>query len=331
MFPASGIKFLRVLASSVVIMVWLWGCSDLGRPIRLEPHGEVSSTRLDFGSVAVADSASRSIVVHNSGTAELPCNVSISCDGFRLVSGGGAFVIPPGGSRDLVIRFAPGLDTDYTCRLDLGPACPAVVLAGRGALQAPGAACEVVPRAIDFGALLVGQTAVHRFTIHSVGTVPLAVNVIASCSDLLPIAGGGTATIPPGDSIEVQVLIDPRVGGSFECEIATGPGCPSVRVTGVVASVSFGRDVQKVFSTYCTGCHGGSGGLYLNPGASYSNLVGVISAHYSAPRVKPGEPENSVLYDKVAGLGRYGASMRYAGPDDIEKIRVWIREGALNN
>jgi hypothetical protein len=153
----------------------------------------------------------------------------------------------------------------------------------------------------------------------------LTVNVIASSSDLLPISGGGAATILPGDSIEVQILIDPRVGGRFECDIATGPGIPSVRVTGVVASVSFGRDVQRVFSTYCTGCHGGSGDLYLNPGVSYSNLVGVISTRYSAPRVKPGEPENSVLYDKAAG------SMQFAAAEDIEKIRVWILEGALNN
>jgi hypothetical protein len=280
--------------------------------------------------VAVADSATRSVVVRNTGTVDLICSPVLTCDGFHLVSSG-VLAIPPDGSRELVIRFVPDFVRGYSCRLDLGPACPAVILAGSGSLQAPGARCEVAPSSLDFGNLLVGETTVLSFTIRSIGTAPLAVNVIAGCSDVLPITGGGPATIPPGDSVEVQILIAPLTGGGFACEIGTGPGCPNVLVSGAAATVSFSRDVQHVFNTYCTGCHGGNGDLYLSPDVSYSNLVGVISAHYSAPRVKPYEPENSVLYDKVAGLGRFGGSMRFPRPEEIEKIRVWIHEGALDN
>lgn len=329
---------LRLLPSGVLFALTLAGCSDLGRPVRLLPHAEVSSASLDFGSVALSDSVSLTVTVRNSGSADLTGNASVSCAGFRLASGGGPFVIPPGGSRQIVVRFAPGAQGSYSCQLDLGPDCPRVSLAGSGALQAPGALCQIVPGSLDFGNLLAGQTAVRQFTIRSVGTASLTANVVSSCSELVPIAGGGPATIPPGDSVVVQVMFSPQAGGTVACQIATGPGCPSVGVTGFVATVSFANDIQPIFDTNCTSCHVGTvgnGGLDLTPGSSYGHLVGVPSpGRGGLLLVKPRDPTNSVLYGKITGT-RFGTRMPFGGAPlglgDIDNIRTWILEGALNN
>jgi hypothetical protein len=50
--------------------------------------------------------------------------------------------------------------------------------------------------------------------------------------------------------------------------------------------------------------------------------------------VVPGDANASVLYKKIDGSGAYGSNMPLGGslsPAQIEIIRRWIDEGALNN
>jgi hypothetical protein len=100
------------------------------------------------------------------------------------------------------------------------------------------------------------------------------------------------------------------------------------------ALVTYSGTIQPIFNTRCTDHHGpgGSGGLNLREGSSYDNLVGKNSTTYSAPRVAVGDPDASVLYNKVAGTGVFGQQMP-AGETplssaQIEAIRTWIAEGA---
>jgi len=100
-------------------------------------------------------------------------------------------------------------------------------------------------------------------------------------------------------------------------------------------TVSFVDDIQPVFTQYCVGCHGRSGGLSLRATAAHTNLVNMETAIYQPRlRVVPGNPDASVLYLKMLGDASTGDSMPPSGPLDsatLELIRVWIAEGALNN
>lgn len=101
--------------------------------------------------------------------------------------------------------------------------------------------------------------------------------------------------------------------------------------------VSFAADVQPLFDANCVGCHGagGNGGLDLRAGQSRVNLVGVTSPTYGAARVVAGDPDASVLYDKLTGGGTYGQPMPPSGtslsPVALEAIRSWIADGAPDN
>jgi hypothetical protein len=79
-------------------------------------------------------------------------------------------------------------------------------------------------------------------------------------------------------------------------------------------------------------------GLSLAPGVAYSNLVGVASIT-DPPRLRvvPGDPEESVLWRKVAartaGLdGVPGLGMPIGDPpldvNELEALRLWIAAGA---
>ncbi len=319
----------------LVLALGLAGCSDLGTKVRLEARGEVSSTALDFGTLTLTEFATRSVTVRNTGNAPLAGDATTTCPEFQLTMGAGPFTLDPGGSRDIVVRFQPAAVTGYACQLDLGPSLPAVALAGSGAAQPPGAAWTVVPASLDFDAVAVGQSAFRNFRISSTGTAPLTVNVVAGCSDYLPVAGGGPAVIAPGDFITVSVLFNPLAGGTYPCVIAVGPGILGVSVTGFATTISFARDIQPIFDLSCTGCHGGTSGLFLEPGSSYGNLVNVTSFGYApAKRVAPFDPNNSVLYRKLAGTG-FGQRMPQGQPPlppaQVDKVKNWILEGARNN
>jgi len=109
--------------------------------------------------------------------------------------------------------------------------------------------------------------------------------------------------------------------------------------SGGVLSADFDSIQRNVFTPICTTCHAGSNapqGLHLDAANSYSQLVGVPSAELSALlRVKPGDPANSYLVQKLEGHAAVGAQMPFGGPPlpaaTIAVIRQWISDGALRS
>jgi len=99
---------------------------------------------------------------------------------------------------------------------------------------------------------------------------------------------------------------------------------------------TYDSEIQPIFNNNCTSCHGTSGNLDLSQGNSYTNLVNVASSGYSGfQRVKPGDPMNSVLHQKIVGNTSYGDRMPQGGSAlaqaDEEKIKNWIQNGAVKD
>ena len=86
-------------------------------------------------------------------------------------------------------------------------------------------------------------------------------------------------------------------------------------ITVIVAqTVDYDTQIQPLWDGNCTSCHtyGHSSGLDLTSGQSYNNLVDVSSSgngYGGASRVASGDPDNSVLYDKITNGGTYGGQM----------------------
>jgi hypothetical protein len=103
------------------------------------------------------------------------------------------------------------------------------------------------------------------------------------------------------------------------------------RVLGaVVITRSFSLDVLPILNDYgCTGCHGGSGGLFV--GTPGQLLQG--GAH--GPAVIPGDADGSLLIQKLAVTTPFGDRMPAGGPYLPEPvtqiIKDWINEGAHEN
>jgi hypothetical protein len=97
---------------------------------------------------------------------------------------------------------------------------------------------------------------------------------------------------------------------------------------------------ENIFTPICSVCHAGASapqGLRLDAANSYNLLVGVPSTEVpSILRVKPGDPDNSYIIQKLEGHAAVGAQMPFGCPTSqpclststIAFIREWITNGA---
>lgn len=107
------------------------------------------------------------------------------------------------------------------------------------------------------------------------------------------------------------------------------------------AKVSLKQDLVPIFRDNCTMCHRSDSpmaGLALTPEDAYDNLVRIQASGADMPRVAPGNPERSYLYNKVSGknaaVNGAGIAMPPGPPlssAEIDLIRRWIKQGARNN
>jgi hypothetical protein len=106
--------------------------------------------------------------------------------------------------------------------------------------------------------------------------------------------------------------------------------------TNLPLSADFASIQANIFTPICTKCHIGGGapeGLRLDAANSYNLLVGVPSTEVpSLFRVKPGDPDNSYVIQKLENHAAVGAQMPFGGPylstTTIGFIRQWISNGA---
>jgi len=137
--------------------------------------------------------------------------------------------------------------------------------------------------------------------------------------------------------------VAPRIWLVLVCVISLGllSSCKDSGVDGVVppgggqpgggTNVSYALQIVPIFDEYgCSGCHGGSGGLYVKP---YAQLMAGGNA---GKVVIPGNADGSLLIEKLTmATPPIGSRMPLMGiplPDStVQVIRDWINQGALNN
>ncbi len=102
----------------------------------------------------------------------------------------------------------------------------------------------------------------------------------------------------------------------------------------------------QVFTPICSGCHTGVGTTLpgvqnLTAGHTFASIVGVASIEKpTLLRIKPNDPTNSYLIQKIEGAaGITGSRMPFGCPTTqpcldqatIDQVKAWVSPGALNN
>ena len=93
-------------------------------------------------------------------------------------------------------------------------------------------------------------------------------------------------------------------------------------------TTSYTADIQPIFDGRCVGCHVGAiqGGLRLD------NYFLMMLGGNSGQVVIPFEPDSSILVQRIEGiLPRMPLVGDPLTPEQIDLIRQWIAEGAVEN
>ncbi|HWJ34293.1 MAG TPA: TIGR03118 family protein [Steroidobacteraceae bacterium] len=133
--------------------------------------------------------------------------------------------------------------------------------------------------------------------------------------------------------------VDGNVGSSMATSV-------SVANT-VQAPVTLAQLQTQIFTPICSGCHTGSGSTLpgvqnLTAGNTFSNIVNVPSVEQpNLLRIKPSDPTNSYLIQKIEGAaGITGSRMPFGcgaasnpclDQATIDLVKTWVSQGALNN
>jgi len=99
------------------------------------------------------------------------------------------------------------------------------------------------------------------------------------------------------------------------------------------AQIDYAEHIQPIFSSNCVACHGGTSGVNLS---SYQTTMNSVGHQYNMNVVIPEEPNQSPIVDKISSDNpEHGVRMPEGGPylsdDEIDAIRQWIEEGALES
>jgi len=99
---------------------------------------------------------------------------------------------------------------------------------------------------------------------------------------------------------------------------------PSIKLN---ENVSFKNDLQPIFERRCAKCHGGE---FPSEGLNLESYEGLILGSQNGQVIMAGDSNNSLLFEKIENgeMPKRGSDLT---AEQIEIIRQWIDEGALNN
>lgn len=201
------------------------------------PDVEITRRTVDFGEVRLGATADRTIRVNNTGNAPLAVtDVTVGGgDAGQFAALTDSVVVPPRGSREVEIRFAPKTTaadvalahqrTQRTATLTIESNDTDVVeqsidldLRGRGVTPA----LAVSQKALTYGTVLVGSTTRRTVTLRNglSGTVPIAItgtSISGPDASAYSIRAGTDPTdtvLDPGQSTPVTVSFNPQSTGA---------------------------------------------------------------------------------------------------------------------
>ncbi|MEO8701343.1 MAG: choice-of-anchor D domain-containing protein, partial [Kofleriaceae bacterium] len=199
-----------------------------------------SVSPVDFGTVAIGDSAALAVELENHGDAPLAIStVAITGTGAGDYSLSGASfpaVVPAGGAVALTVTFAPHDHGARAAQLAVTSDASALAVALVGSGSGPRIA--LAPPALAFGATNVGVIAAPKtVAVTNTGETDLVVSAIvlggANAADFA-VATALPVTLAPGDATDVELTFTPSAIGARSATataITTDPLAPTAAIT----------------------------------------------------------------------------------------------------
>ncbi len=305
---------------------------------------------VDFGIVSVGTNASTNVVISNVGTS--PFSVAPS-----LINPDGVFVITsstepvsllPGQYHIITVKFAPLDDVTYSAFLDLGSPVGLISLSGTGTLDL---VSGTYPSTVDFGPVAVASTSSRVVPVTNNGSVDFTITptMIIGETAFNIISGGGSTTLQPGDTHNIEVGFSPTaiqsyfelidLGGPLGTVVLLGSGSQSSLAWIAPTAVDFGTVAMGTISEKTIGIENvgtenftldvaipspadfylvsGGGNHELSPGTSHEIVIGFLPQS-EGPLTGTLELGATVPAVALQGAGRQPVTSFVVAPESLE-------------
>lgn len=223
-------------ASSVTVNLAGDGASSTpAPPSSATPALTLSSTSVDFGSVAAGSQGSNSVTLTSSGTAAVVIQtIAVSGSGFSIGNMQLPLTLAPGQQVALPITFAPtgaGAQQGEITLTDNATGSPnSISLTGTGTTSAS----LSVPQSVEFGDVTVGSAGSKTITLVSNGTAPVTIESIT-------VAGasfsGSPQSLPqvlqPNQQLSLKLKFSPEAEGDATGTVTITSDAAASRSTAV--------------------------------------------------------------------------------------------------
>jgi outer membrane protein assembly factor BamB len=212
-------------------------------PVVVQLHGQggipdiaADKTEVDFGAVEIqlcagdTNSATQTYVIRNDGECDLRIENLTTSGAFSITNGRGPHIVPPGGSREVVLQFTPLTPGSYADTLRILSDDPderelEVVLLGSG-VEAPDIA--VVPDTLDFGLVEIESQKDLPITVRNVGALVLRVDsLVISDPNSVFSTDAKAFTLACDEDSSVTITFAPKATIGYEATLSIWSNDPN--------------------------------------------------------------------------------------------------------
>ncbi len=197
----------------------------LAEQLLTAPELSLSRSSIAFGETVIGRSASAPVTVINTGNATMSLGQpSVSPPGAPFGTGGLPDRLRPGESADLTVAFAPDIRGSVSGTLTV----PTNASDGEVGLSGTGvdAGAAVAPDTLDFGTVLLGDTAAANVTVTNTGNVTLDVSnasLVGQDATAFALRGALPTALSPGTSANLSIGYEPAGNGSHAATLLIDP------------------------------------------------------------------------------------------------------------
>src|SRR5277367_312490 len=261
-------SILRAISAAVALLVILLtsGCVGVtgkgSNPTVTGVAIEISPSSVSFGSVAMGQSATKTVTLTNTGTEALSVSgISVAGTGFTASGPHLPISLAAGQSTSISAVFKPtagAADTGTITITSNAAGSPSLVaLSGTGTTGATAAALTATPNSIAFGSVAVGSEATQTIHLENTGGESASISKLTISGSGVSISGlTAPMTLAAGQTANLSVTYKPVAAGTLTASlsITSNAADPSVVVginatatlstlSATPASVSFGNVV----------------------------------------------------------------------------------------
>src|SRR5271156_6541019 len=235
-------SILRAISAAVALLVILLtsGCVGVtgkgSNPTVTGVAIEISPSSVSFGSVAMGQSATKTVTLTNTGTEALSVSgISVAGTGFTASGPHLPISLAAGQSTSISAVFKPtagNADTGTITITSNAAGSPSLVaLSGTGTTATTAAALTVTPTTIAFGSVAVGSEQTQTVHVENTGNETATISKLAISGTGVSVSGlTAPATLAAGQTANLTVAYKPTAAGTLTASLAIASNATNASV-----------------------------------------------------------------------------------------------------